>query len=85
MDVVAMQSQALLDSQKPLHPLCRQSGECAGWGAQVQGLASFPIITLDYNDATKTWHGLREPEQAQVTPLVQPGEWTPSVECSLYI
>lgn len=71
---LANASQAALDSQLPLKPLCRQSQECIGWGvdARTGAPASFPIVKLSYTDASKTFHGFRAPVEAQVTDIVSP-------------
>lgn len=67
-------AQAMLDSQAPLHPLCKQSQECAGWGVNVAygSVSSFPIVQLSYNNSNRTWQGFSEPSEATVTPYQIP-------------
>jgi hypothetical protein len=57
-----------------LNPLCKQNVECAGWGANaVTGApAEFNIVKLSFTDQTKSFEGMREPVEAQVTPVLGP-------------
>jgi hypothetical protein len=74
MNVIGKQSQAQLNSESTLNPLCKQHQECAGWGVDaITGApAKFNIIVLSFTDATKTFEGMREPVEAQVTPVLGP-------------
>jgi hypothetical protein len=74
MEVIGNQSQAQLKSESALNPLCKQHQECAGWGADAITAppAKFNVIVLSFTDATKTFEGMREPVEAQVTPVLGP-------------
>jgi hypothetical protein len=73
LNVIRGQSQAQLNSETALNPLCKQNQECAGWGANpITGPAKFNIVSLSFTDATKTFEGKREPVEAQVTPVLGP-------------
>jgi hypothetical protein len=74
LEVVGNQSQAQLDSQSSLNPLCKQHNECAGWGANALtgSPALFNAVRLTYTDKTKSFEGMLEPVEAQVDPVLGP-------------
>jgi hypothetical protein len=74
LNTLSNKSQALLNSQKQYNPLCKQSQECVGWGADgsTGSPALFPVIELTYGDPAKEHHGFREPVEAVVSPHVSP-------------
>jgi hypothetical protein len=73
LEFIGNQSQTQLNSELPLKPMCKQNQECAGWGANpLTGPAKFNVVSLSFTDQTKTFEGMREPVEAQVTPVLDP-------------
>jgi hypothetical protein len=64
MEVIGNQSQAQLNPETSLNPLCKQQQECAGWGADVvkpppPPPADFLVVQLSYTDPSKAFEGIR--------------------------
>jgi hypothetical protein len=71
---IGSSSQARLDNLLKLNPLCKQQQECVGWGADAFSgtFAKFPLLNLTYSDEDKSYHGMREPLELEVKPILVP-------------
>ena len=69
MEVLTNGSQAELNEQAKLNPLCKQNTPCAGWGvdAATGSATMFPMVSLTYTNPSRTFIGKREPVEATVS------------------
>jgi hypothetical protein len=76
LSAIANKSQAMLNAQAMLKPICRQEHECVGWGVDgVTGApAPFPIVHLSYDPSRwdKTYNGMSEPIEVESNHIVTP-------------